>query len=124
MLFRSSVGFSQALVDAGKLRGLALTGERRSPAVPSIPTLAEAGVPGVNTYTWLALLGPAGLPKDVVAKLHAETVRIMNLPEVRDRVLKGGSDVIADTPEHFAAEMRSEAEMWLRVIREKKIRPE
>lgn len=123
-LMCDSVGFSQALVDAGKLRGMALTGERRSAAVPSIPTLAEAGVPGVNTYTWLGLLGPGGMAKEVVARLHPEVVRIMNLPEVRDRVVKGGSDVIADTPEHFAAEMRAESELWLRVIREKKIRPE
>jgi tripartite-type tricarboxylate transporter receptor subunit TctC len=119
-----SVGNSQAFVDAGKLRGLALTGERRSAGAPGIPTLAEAGLPGVNTYTWLGMLGPAGMPRDVATRIHAETVRIMNLPEVRERVVKGGSDVIANTPEQFAADMRAEAEVWLRVIRERKIKPE
>jgi len=119
-----SVGYSQALVDAGKLRGLAVTGERRSGAVPNVPTLAESGVPGVNTYTWLGLFAPAGTPNTIVARLHAEIVRIMSLPEMRERVTKGGSDVIADTPEHFIAQMRSESELWLRVIREKKIKAE
>ena len=119
-----SVGYSQALVDAGKLRGLAVTGERRSVAVPGIPTLAEAGIPGVNTYTWLGLFGPAGLAREVVATLNSEVVRIMGLQEVRDRVTKGGSDAIAGSPEHLAAEMRAETELWLRVIREKRIKAE
>lgn len=117
-----SVGYSQSLVDAGRLRGLAVTGDRRSSAAPNVPTLGEAGIAGVNTYTWLGLFGPAGMSKDIVAKLHSEVVRIMSLPEVRERVAKGGSDVIADTPEHFTAEMRSETDVWLRVIREKKIK--
>jgi tripartite-type tricarboxylate transporter receptor subunit TctC len=92
--------------------------------VPHIPTLAEAGIQGVNTYTWLGLLGPGGLPKEIVGKLHGELVRILNLPEVRERAVKGGSEVIADTPEHFASEMRAETDVWLRVIREKNIKVE
>ena len=119
-----SVGFSQSLVDAGKLRGLAVTGDKRLGTVPHIPTLAEAGIQGVNTYTWLGLLGPGGLSKEIVGKLHGELVRILNLPEIRERAAKGGSEVIADTPERFAQEMRLETDVWLRVIREKNIKAE
>ncbi|MBC7780043.1 MAG: hypothetical protein H7125_08050 [Proteobacteria bacterium] len=123
-LMCDSVGFSQAMVQAGRLRGLALTAPKRSPAVPEVPTLAEAGVPGVEAYIWLGLLGPPGMPAEVAVKLNGEVVRIMNLPEVRDRVVKGGSEVIANTAEEFAREMRAEMQVWGKVIREKGIRSE
>ena len=118
-----SVGFSHPLVVAGRLRGLAVTGAQRSAAVPEVPTLMELGLP-VEAYIWLGVLGPPGMPAALVAKLNAEIVRIMNLPEVRERVIKGGSEVIANTAEQFAGEMRTESDVWARVIREKGIRGE
>ena len=118
-----SVGNSHPLVVAGKLRGLAVTGAQRSPAVPDVPTLVELGL-AVEAYIWLGMLGPPGMPGALVAKLSAEIVRIMNLPDVRERVLKGGSEVIADSPAQFANEMRAESEIWARVIREKGIKAE
>ncbi len=118
-----SVGNSHPLVIAGKLRGLAVTGAQRSPAVPDVPTLMELGLP-VEAYIWLGMLGPPGMSGALAAKLNAEVVRIMNLPEVRERVLKGGSEVIAGTPEQFANDMRAESEIWARVIREKGIKAE
>ena len=118
-----SVGFSQPLVAAGKLRGLAVTGAQRSAAVPEVPTLLELGLP-VEAYIWLGILGPPGMPAALVSRLNSETVRIMNLPEVRERVIKGGSEVIANTPEQFSSEMRTESEVWARVIREKGIKSE
>jgi tripartite-type tricarboxylate transporter receptor subunit TctC len=118
-----SVGNSQTLVVAGKLRGLAVTGAQRSPAVPDVPTLMELGFP-LEAYIWLGILGPPAMSGALVAKLNAEIVRIMNLPEVRDRVLKGGSELIAGSPEKFAEDMRSESEVWGRVIREKGIKAE
>lgn len=114
-----SVGNSQGLVDAGKLRGLAITSPRRLPAVPSIPTVAEAGVPGVEAHIWLGLLGPAGLPKSITGKLSIEVRRIMNLEDVRERVSKGGYGLVANTPEQFAEDMRAEQDVWARVIKEK-----
>jgi len=120
-LMCDSVGNSQPMVVAGKLRGLAVTGAKRSPAVPEVPTLKESGLP-VEAYIWLGLLGPANLPSAIAGKLHDEVVRIMNLPEVRERVLTGGSEVATDTPEEFAAEIRSETEVWAKVIREKGIK--
>ena len=118
-----SVGFSHPLVVAGRLRGLAVTGAQRSAAVPEVPTLMELGLP-VEAYIWLGMLGPPGLPPAITAKLSAEIVRIMNLPDVRERVVKGGSEVIANTAEQFAGEMRTESDVWARVIREKGIKSE
>ena len=118
-----SVGNSHALVVAGKLRGLAVTGAQRSPAVPDVPTLMELGLP-VEAYIWLGVLGPPAMPAAITAKLSAEIVRIMNLPDVRERVLKGGSEVVASMPEKFASDMRAESEIWARVIREKGIKGE
>lgn len=119
-----SVGFSHGHVKAGRLRGLALFASKRSAAAPEIPTLAESGVPQGEAYIWLGFLAPAGLPAPVLARLNNEVVRIMNLPEMRERVVTGGSEVVANTPEQFAREMASESEVWLRVIREKKIKAE
>jgi tripartite-type tricarboxylate transporter receptor subunit TctC len=118
-----SVGNSHALVVAGKLRGLAVTGAQRSPAVPDVPTLMELGLP-VEAYIWLGVLGPPAMPAAITAKLSAEIVRIMNLPDVRERVLKGGSEVVASVPEKFAGDMRAESDIWARVIREKGIKSE
>ena len=117
-----SVGNSQSLVEAGKLRGLAITSNQRMAAVPAIPTLAEAGVPGVEAYLWLGLLGPPGLPKPIATKLSAEVRRIMNLDDVRERTAKGGFVVIANTPDEFADSMRIEMELWARAIKEKNIK--
>jgi len=116
-----SVGNSHALVVAGKLRGLAVTGAQRSPAVPDVPTLMELGLP-VEAYIWLGVLGPPAMPAAITTKLNAEIVRIMNLPDVRERVLKGGSEVVASVPEKFAGDMRAESDIWARVIREKGIK--
>ncbi len=118
-----SVGNSHPLVVAGKLRGLAVTGAQRSPAVPDVPTLMELGLP-VEAYIWLGVLGPPAMPAAITAKLNGEVVRIMNLPEVRERVLKGGSEVIANAPEQFANDMRAELDVWARVIRDKGIKSE
>ena len=116
-LMCDSVGFSQRLVDAGKLRGVALTGQQRSKAVPDIPTLAESGLQGVDTYTWLGMFGPAGMPVSIVSKLNHELVRIMASPDLRERVSKEGSDVIADQPLEFVAKIQDESNIWLKIIR-------
>ena len=123
-LICDSVGFSQSLVNAGKLRGLALTGTKRSAAVPEIPTLDEIGLHGVDTYTWLGVFGPAGLPKAVQAKLNAELVRIMTMPDLHDRVVKEGSEVIADTPDELVSAIKAENGVWLSVIKAKGIKVE
>jgi tripartite-type tricarboxylate transporter receptor subunit TctC len=121
----NNIGTSQSFVMAGKLRGLAVTGERRSPALPDVPTIAEAGIRGLeNAYTWLGLLGPPMLPAAVVDKLSAEMIRIMRLPEIGKRVLGDGYEVVASTPLQLTRDMQAEVATWSRVIRERGIKAE
>ena len=121
----NNVGTSQQLVLAGKLRGLAITGIKRSPAVPEVPTLAEAGIRGLEgAYTWLGLLGPAQLPSAVLNKLSAEVIRVMNSPEVSKRASNDGYEVVTNTPAQFAGDIQAELATWSRIIREKGIKAE
>jgi tripartite-type tricarboxylate transporter receptor subunit TctC len=121
-MFCDSVGNSQPMVEAGKLRGLATFSEKRVSTVPHVPTLGEAGLPGLDAYIWLGLLGPPGLPSDITQKLNAEMVRIMALPDVRERALRGGNEIVANSPEQFAKDMTQEIEFWSRVIKLKNIK--
>ena len=119
----NNIGVSQPLVAAGRLKGLAVTGDVRSPALPDAPTLAEMGVRGLeNAYTWLGLLGPANLPPNITAKLSAEVIRIMRTPEMEKRVLNDGYLPVANTPAQFRSEIQAETETWSRVIRERGIK--
>ena len=121
----NNIGVSQPLVQAGRLRGLAVTGEKRSPALPDMPTMAELGVRGLeDAYTWLGLLGPANLPPPIVTKLGAEVARIMRTPEVEKRVANDGYVLVLNTPAQFRSEIQAEVETWSRVIRQRGIRPE
>ncbi len=121
----NNIGVSQPLVQAGRLRGLAVTGEKRSPALPDMPTMAELGVRGLeDAYTWLGLLGPANLPPAIVTKLGAEVARIMRTPEVEKRVANDGYVLVLNTPAQFRSEIQAEVETWSRVIRQRGIRPE
>jgi len=123
-MFCDSVGNSQQMVAAGKMRGLAVFADQRLSAVPEVPTMGEMGLQGLAAYIWLGLLGPPGLPAPVLAKLNAEVVKIMNLPDVRERALKGSNVIVANTPEQFAREMREEQGLWMQVIKTKNIKPE
>ncbi len=121
----NNIGTSQSFVIAGKLRGFAVTGEKRSPALPDVPTIAEAGIHGLeNAYTWLGLLGPPQLPPAILNKLSTEVIRIMRMPEVGKRVLSDGYEVVASTPAQFTRDMQAEVATWSRVIRERGIKAE
>ena len=105
-------------VKAHRLRALAVTTSTRSRAVPDIPTVAEAGVPGYEMNTWYGLFGPAALPKEIVNKLNAEVTRILGLAEVRERLLNDGADPGNLTLDQFAALIRADAARWARVIKD------
>lgn len=105
-------------VKAGKIRALAVTPAKRSPAAPQLPTVAEAGVEGYEAATWFGLFAPAGTPPDVVAKLAAETRRILELPDVRERLLGLGAQPAPSTPEEFARFVQAEITKWAKVIRD------
>ena len=107
-------------VHAAKLTGLAVASAKRSPLAPDIPTLAELGYP-IDIDTWYGLVAPAGTPKEVVAKLNAETLRILNLPELRERTRSQGIELAASTPEQFSAFLKADIAKWTQVIREFKI---
>ena len=109
-------------VKAGRLKPLAVTSTKRSFQAPEVPTMQEAGVPDYEVNVWFGLLTTAGTPPDVVAKLNAETVRVLNLPEVRERFRTLGVEVIASSPEQFAQHLKSEIAKWGMVVREAKIR--
>ena len=107
-------------VHAGRLNGLAVASAKRSPLAPDIPTLAELGYP-IDIDTWYGLVAPAGTPKEVVAKLNAETLRILNLPELRERTRSQGIELAGSTPEQLSAFLKADIAKWTQVIREFKI---
>ena len=113
-----------AAVKSQKLRALAVLGGARINVLPDVPTAKEAGLPGMEALAWNGIFVPAGTPRAVIEILHRELVRAYNAPDVKNQVLATGSYVAADTPEEFAAFIRSENEKWGKVIREAKIKPE
>jgi tripartite-type tricarboxylate transporter receptor subunit TctC len=108
-------------VASGKLRALAVTSAQRSPLLPQVPTLAEAGVKEVDVYSWQAAAAPKGLPADVKAKLHASMVAALNDAAVKPKLLELGFEIVGDTPEHFAAFQQRENARWKQLIESRKI---
>lgn len=104
-------------VKAGRLRALAVTTARRSSQLPELPTVAEAGVPGFEAAGWFGFAAPAGTPRDVVMKLNREIVRILALPDVKERLIAQGAEPVGDTPEAFAKFIKAEAAKWGKVIK-------
>lgn len=104
-------------VRAGTIRALGVTATERSSALPDVPTLAEAGVPGVESVTYYGLIAPAGLPADRIAALHAAVRTALESPATRQPLLDQGGRLVGNTPEEFAAYIRAEAEKWGEVIR-------
>jgi tripartite-type tricarboxylate transporter receptor subunit TctC len=108
-------------IKAGKLKVLAVTGGKRSPLLPQVPTLAEAGVQGADVFSWQAVAGPKGMPADVKAKLHAAIVAALNDPENRKRMEDIGFEIVANTPEQMAKFQAEELARWKQVIEVGKI---
>jgi len=104
-------------VRAGKMRALAVTALKRSDLAPDVPSVAELGLPQLESLAWIGLLGPAGTPPDALQRLAAEAGRGMGAAEVKDLLGKQGFDVVAGTPEEFSRWIRAESEKWARVIR-------
>lgn len=117
-LMFDSMPSSMPFIQAGKLRALAVTTTRRSTALPQVPTLAEAGLPGFDISTWYGLWAPAGTPREVVARLGSEVAAIVRQPAIRDRLLALGAEPVGNTPEEFAAFNRSELAKWARIVKQ------
>lgn len=104
-------------VKSGKLKMLAVSTTKRHPTLPDVPTLNESGVPGYDVTAWFGFIAPAGVPKDVIAKLNADIAKAVQSPEVRAKLASLGADLSASTPEAFGALMRAEIGKWGHIIR-------
>jgi len=111
-------------IRAGRLRPLGITSSARSPIVPDIPTVAEAGLPGYESVQWYGMLAPARTPKEIVTRLHAEATRVLQQPEIKARFAGDGADPVGSSPEEFARYIQSELTKWAKVAREAGIQPE
>ncbi|HKA44185.1 MAG TPA: tripartite tricarboxylate transporter substrate binding protein [Burkholderiales bacterium] len=108
----------------GRLRGLAITGAQRSPALPDLPTVAESGVPGYEASLWYGFVGPARMPTEIVQRLNAEIARVLALPDVRERLTSQGVDAKSSTSEEFGRLLVSDVERWAKVLQRAGIQPE
>ena len=105
-------------IKAGKLRALAVTGAKRSPQLPDVPTVMESGVPGYEAYVWMGLLAPKGTPATIIDKLFRELTQVLATSEVKTYMASAGIEIVGSTPSEFGAFFRSERELWAKVIRE------
>ena len=109
---------TQGLAKAGRLRMVAVTSARRASTLPDVPTMAESGLPGFEFNNWFGLLGPAGLPAPLVARLNAEVVKMMALPDVRERITFDGGEPAAGSPSEFRTLLASDLSKWSKIARE------
>ena len=107
MLF-NTVGSVQPSVKSGRLRALAVTTTSRSGALPDVPTMAEAGLPGFEMQSWFGLLAPAGTPRPIISRLNAETIKALNTPEMKSAIATMGANLMSGSPEQFADHIKSE----------------
>ena len=105
-------------VRSGKLVPLAVTTAKRSPELPNVPTIAEAGVPGYEATSWFGMFAPAGTPAPVLAKLNAAIVKVLAQPDVKKKINEQGAEVYSETPEQFAAFIQAESVKWGKVVKE------
>jgi tripartite-type tricarboxylate transporter receptor subunit TctC len=121
----TTVPSSLASVNSGKLRALAVTTSgKRSPAMPDVPSMSEAGVSGMTVYSWYGFGGPAGLPNEIVARVHAETVKALAVPSLKERYLVQGSEPVGSGPGAFSKLVRDELRRWAEVVSTAGITPE
>ena len=111
-------------VRAGRLRALGVTTAKRFAGAPEIPTIAEAGVPGYESFQWYGLLAPSGVPQPILDRVHREAVASLRLPEVVSRLANDGAEVIAGTPAEFGAFIRAETAKWAKVAKAAGIKPQ
>src|SRR5712692_857148 len=105
-------------IRAGRIRALAVSTAKRSAFAPDLPTVAEAGLPGFDVFGWNGLLAPAGTPQPVIGKLHGEIIKVLQLPEVRERIATFGFEPVGNTPEEFGEFVKADIAQWARVAKE------
>lgn len=117
MMF-SNLLTSMPHVRAGKLRAIGISSGKRSPQAPELPTVAESGVPGFSAVPWYGVLGPAGMPKNIVTRLNSEIARALAQPDMNERFVAQGVDLQSSTPEQFGALIRTELVKWRKVVKD------
>lgn len=108
-------------IRSGRVRALGVASPKRSTLVPDLPTIAEGGVPGYEAYSWAAIVAPAATPREAVARLNAEIVKVLNAPDVRQRLLDAGAEAMPSSPEQFGLMLKAEMTKWAKVIKERNI---
>jgi tripartite-type tricarboxylate transporter receptor subunit TctC len=117
-MLTSSMSALMPYVKSGKMRGIAVTSMKRSTVAPEFPTIAESGLPGFEVITWFGILAPAATPKEIVNRLNSEIVAAVQLPNVREQLTKMGFEIVANTPEQYAAFLREENVKWGKVVKD------
>jgi tripartite-type tricarboxylate transporter receptor subunit TctC len=115
---------SFGFVKGGKLRALAVTSDKRSPALPDVPTLAESGLPGYNSISWIGLLAPAGTPQPVIDKVAADVREVLAAPDVSQRLIDQGATPVGSSPAQFKSLIENDRQRYARIIQQKGIKPE
>jgi tripartite-type tricarboxylate transporter receptor subunit TctC len=123
-MYFSTTPSSMPFVRAGRLRALGITSAQRSPIVPDVPTIAESGLPGYEQSAWHGLFAPAATPPAIVGKLNEELVRLLRLPEIKERLAAQGVDVVASTPAEFAAFIKQDVAKYAKLVKTAGIRVE
>jgi tripartite-type tricarboxylate transporter receptor subunit TctC len=113
----ASLASARPLVDAKKVKALAVTGDRRAPSFPDVPTMEEAGLKGYESSTWYALVAPANTPPAIVQRINAEVVAMLNAKEVREHFTRDGMELVGGTPQQLSAHIGAEIDKWAKVIR-------
>ena len=108
---------AQVLVRGGKLKGLAITTPKRVPSMPDLPAVAEV-LPGFEVVGWYGVIGPANMPAPIVTRLHAELIRILNSPDIRERIVADGSEPVGSSPEEFRRFMHADLAKWSKVVKD------
>jgi tripartite-type tricarboxylate transporter receptor subunit TctC len=116
-LMFDTLSVSIPFIKVGRVKALGVTGDKRAPALPEVPTIAEAGVPGFSADLWLGVWGPAKLPRDITDKLSSEIAKLLKLPDVRERLAAQGMEPVGSTPVQFAEFVRRENAQWSKVVK-------
>lgn len=123
-IFVAVISTAVPQVRAGKARALAVTGASRSPALPEVPTVAEAAIKDYEASNWYGFVVPAATPQPIIERLHRETVAVLNMPDIRKALLERGIEAAPSSPQEFAAHIRREAEKWTKIIKAMKLQIE
>ena len=124
MLTMDSLVQSFPHLKAARLKALAVPGPKRSALLPEVPTIAESGLPGYALTNWFGLLAPAATPREIVSRIHADSVKALKEPDINKRIADLGADVVGNSPEEFGAAMRTESAQWAEIIKSANIRAE